>query len=67
MVIREQIGETAQGVKLFRHYSNEGKYLIQQETGIRYEEAVDVEGAGFTYIESTVTIPQRSSSSSAAE
>ena len=67
MVIREKIGETAQGVNLFRHYSDEGKYLIQQETGIRYEEAVDVEGAGFTYIESTVTSPQRSSSSSAAE
>lgn len=67
MVIREEIGETAQGVKLFRHYSDVGKFLIQQETGIRYEEAVDVEGAGFTYIESTVSIPQRSSSSSAAE
>ena len=67
MVIREQIGETAQGVKLFRHHSDAGKFLIQQETGIRYEEAVDVEGAGFTYIESTVSIPQRSSSSSAVE
>jgi hypothetical protein len=40
------------GVKLFRTYSDEGKMLIQNETGIEYSEAVDVEDSGYTYSES---------------
>jgi hypothetical protein len=39
------------GVKLFRTYSNAGKYLIQNETGIEYTEAIDVENAPYTYSE----------------
>lgn len=39
------------GVKLFRTYSDCGMYLLQVETGNVYEEAIDVEGAPYTYIE----------------
>lgn len=63
---KEFVGETFTGVKLYRNYSDAGKYIIQNETGIRYEEAVDVEAADFTYSESTIDIPHRDSSSSSS-
>ena len=36
---------------LNRTYSDEGFYILQNETGIKYSEAVDVEGAPYTYSE----------------
>lgn len=39
------------GVNLYRTYSDEGKLIRQVETGIVYGEAVDVEGAPYTYEE----------------
>lgn len=39
------------GVKLYRTFSDEGKPIRQAETGIVYGEAVDVEGAPYTYEE----------------
>jgi hypothetical protein len=51
MVIKEFYTTRADGVKLFRTYSNAGKYLIQNETGIEYTEAIDVENAPYTYSE----------------
>lgn len=42
----------ADGVKLFRTYSDEGRDIIQNETGIVYSEAIDVENAPYTYTES---------------
>lgn len=52
MVIKEEYMTRADGVKLFRHYSDENRKLIQNETGIVYSEAIDVEGAPYTYSES---------------
>ena len=40
------------GVVLNRTYSDEGKYIIQNETGLTYTEAIDVEGVPYTYSES---------------
>lgn len=51
MVIKEFYTTRADGVKLFRTYSDAGKYLIQNETGIEYTEAIDVENAPYTYSE----------------
>lgn len=51
MVIKEFYTTRADGVKLFRTYSDAGKYLIQNETGIEYAEAIDVEDAPYTYSE----------------
>lgn len=52
MIIREEYKTRADGVKLFRTYSDEGRMIIQNETGIEYSEAIDVENAPYTYSES---------------
>lgn len=52
MIVKEEYKTRADGVKLFRTYSDEGKFIIQNETGISYEEAIDVENAPYTYSES---------------
>lgn len=39
------------GVNLYRTYSDSNKYLIRND-GVEYSEAVDVEGAPYTYTES---------------
>lgn len=35
-----------------------GFYILQNETGIEYDEAIDVEGAPYTYSETDKPIPQ---------
>lgn len=52
MIIKELYMTRADGVNLFRNYSNEGKQIIQNETGDLYDEAIDVENAPYTYTES---------------
>lgn len=56
MIIKELYMTRSDGVKLYRNYSDEGKRLIQNETGIVYDEAIDVENAPYTYTESEETI-----------
>ena len=51
MVIREEYKTRADGVKLVRTYSDEGRQLLQNETGNIYTEAIDVENAPYTYTE----------------
>lgn len=65
MVIKEEYMTRADGVKLFRNYSDEGKLLIQNETGIKYAEAIDVENAPYTYTESDEDVPQELSAEEA--
>ena len=36
---------------LVKRYSDEGKLLLQEQTGAVYAEAVDVEDAPYTYVE----------------
>ena len=52
MVVKEEYMTRSDGVKLYRSYSDEGRKLIQNETGIVYDEAIDVENAPYTYRES---------------
>lgn len=59
MVVKEEYMTRADGVKLFRNYSDEGRKLIQNETGIVYSEAIDVEDAPYTYRESEEFVEQR--------
>jgi hypothetical protein len=40
------------GVRLFRTYSDQHLYIIKEQTNELCEEAVDVENAPYTYIES---------------
>ena len=51
MIVREEYKTRADGVKLYRTWSDANRILIQNETGIEYTEAIDVEGAPFTYTE----------------
>ena len=52
MAIKKELaGETAEGVKLYRTFSDEGRKILQNETGIVFDDAVDVENAVFTYSE----------------
>ena len=45
------ITQTLDGTNLVRRYSDIGKMLLQNETGIIYGEAVDIENAPYTYTE----------------
>lgn len=56
MVRTEFYKTRADGVKLNRTYSDSGKLIRQVETGAEYTEAIDVEGAPFTYEETDTTI-----------
>ena len=51
MIVTEYFMTRKDGVVLYRTYSDAGFYIIQNETGIEYSEAVDVEGALYTYSE----------------
>ena len=42
--------------ELVRHYSDEGMMILQAETGIEYEEAVDVLPCRYTYEETSTPI-----------
>lgn len=53
MIIKEDYKIRADGMRLFRTYSDNGKRIVQNETGIIYDEAIDVENAPYTYSEST--------------
>ena len=48
---KEFVAETADGVKLYRTFSDENRKILQNETSIVFDDAVDVENAGFTYTE----------------
>lgn len=52
MIKKEEYDTRPDGVKLFRIYSDADKYVIQNETGLVYADAIDVEGAPYTYSES---------------
>ena len=46
------------GIRLFRTYSDKNLYIIQEQTNDLYDEAIDVENAPYTYIESTQPIEE---------
>ena len=56
MIVREEYKTRSDGVKLFRTYSDENRKIIQNETGLVYAEAIDVENAPYTYSESAESI-----------
>ena len=58
MVIKEFYKERNDGVKLYRSYSDEGFKILQVETGVVYDEAVDTETANYTYEETEEKIEE---------
>ena len=51
MIQREFYAQRKDCVKLYRTYSDVGMMIRQNETGVEYAEAIDVEGAPYTYTE----------------
>ena len=56
MIQREFYTQRKDGVKLYRTYSDAGMMIRQNETGVEYVEAIDVEGAPYTYTETETQI-----------
>lgn len=52
MVVTEFYQTLSDGTVLVKSYSDTNHYIIQDETGIEYSEAVDPEKMGRTYTES---------------
>ena len=53
MIVEEILSET-----LVRHYSDKGMKLKQVETGIVYDEAIDIIPCKFTYAETSEAVKQ---------
>lgn len=51
MIIKEFYRQRKDGVNLYRTFSDKNVLILQNETGIEYEEAIDVENAPYTYSE----------------
>ena len=56
MIQREFYTQRKDDVKLYRTYSNIGMMIRQNETGVEYAEAIDVEDASYTYTETETPI-----------
>lgn len=59
MIKTEYYGTRKDGVRLFRTYSDEGKIILQVETGGLYDEAIDVFPLKYTYKETEEYIERR--------
>lgn len=51
MIVRELYEINEFGEKLYITYSTENKKILQEDTGIVYDTAIDIEGSPHTYIE----------------
>ena len=60
MVIKEFYLTREDGENLYRNYSDKGVYILQNETGVEYAEAIDVENAPYTYSETDKPIEDTS-------
>lgn len=54
MIITENV--TIDGRQFVKTYSDEGMYIRQEQTDALYSEAIDVENAPFTYVETDIPI-----------
>lgn len=68
MVVTEHYSTRADGIELVRTYSDKGMKLLQVETGITYDEAIDVSPCKFTYMETDepAEIPDETAAKAAA-
>lgn len=51
MIVKEFYKIREDGVNLYRTYSDADLMILQNETGVVYSEAIDVEDAPYTYTE----------------
>lgn len=57
MIKREFYETRFDGVNLYKTYSDAGYFILQNETGVKYGEAIDVEFKNYTYSETDELIP----------
>ena len=57
-VVREFYKTRNDGVNLYSTYSDIGNYIVQNETQIEYDDAIDVEDAPYTYSETDKPIDE---------
>lgn len=58
MIKRELYMTRNDGVNLYRTYSDENYVILQVETNQLYQEAIDVESANYTYVETEEKIEE---------
>lgn len=51
MIVKKFLKTREDGVNLYRTYSDENYKIRQIETDLVYDEAIDIENAGYTYEE----------------
>lgn len=56
MILQEYYRTREDGVVLYRTYSTDGFCILQKETGEVYDEAIDIDGAPYTYEETDIKI-----------
>ena len=56
MIQREFYTQRKDSARLYRTYSDAGMMIRQNETGVEYAEAIDVEGALYTYTETETPV-----------
>lgn len=58
MIVREYYATRNDGVKLYKSYSDNNKIIKKVGTTEEYSEAIDIETAPYTYVETNKDIPQ---------
>ena len=58
MILKELYKIRNDGLKLYKTYSDEGYKIKQVETGIIFDEAIDLETSNYTYIETEEKIEE---------
>lgn len=66
MIVKEFLKTRADGVNLYRTYSDQSVKIQKVGTNEVYNQAIDVEGAPFTYVETDQPIEVRKSRRAAA-
>ncbi len=56
MIVKDFFSTRFDGVELFRTYSDENLKIRQIETGVIYDEAIDIASASWTYTETDIPI-----------
>jgi hypothetical protein len=56
MIVREFYTTREDGVDLYRTYSDANMRILQNETQIEYDDAIDIDGAPYTYSETNKPI-----------
>lgn len=56
MIFTEYYATRNDGARLFKTYSDANVKILQVDTGLQYDEAIDIEGSVHTYEETEVPI-----------